>query len=73
MIRNLYPKYSKTGDIGPVLALRGDAMRRSSLIMERAGATEPMDLIDLNPSSSMHIALQAIEALKKRNKQVRKK
>ncbi len=71
LMRKHCPMYSKTSDLGPILALRSDAMRRARKIMDRAGASEPVDLLEINPSSNIHVALDAIEALKEKNKRKR--
>jgi len=67
-----YPMYTKTGDLGPVLTLRNEAIRRASAILDRAGITDPKDIMGLNPSSTLHFALEAIEALKERNRSRRR-
>lgn len=68
MVKKHFSRYTKTCDLGAVIARRENAMRRSRRLMGIAGATDAMDLIDLNPASSMHIALEAIDALKERNR-----
>ncbi len=68
MIKRRYPKYTKTCDLKPMLAHRAAAMRRSRAIMNLAGATDVTDLVGINPSSSMHLALEAIDKLKERNR-----
>jgi hypothetical protein len=67
LIKKHYPKYSKTGDLGPVLVHREAATRRSRNIMDQVGASGIVDLIEHDPSSSMHLVLEAIEQLKEKN------
>ncbi len=71
LLKGNYPRYTKTCELGPLFALREEAIRRARFILDRAGAASPADLIEINPSSNIHLALGSIEALKERNRRGR--
>ncbi|MBI0582801.1 MAG: RloB domain-containing protein [Methanomassiliicoccus sp.] len=70
LIRKHLPRYAKTADLTPVLGPgRSAAMTRSMGIMTRNSMVGSIDVIRYNPSSSVHLALEAIDALKARNRE----